>query len=214
MAAALRLSKAVLFSGGEFGHQVNAVLETCLPAARILRGTDLDESFAMRPDVVVAALWRADHALCERADRLAHETRVPWLPVVLDHLTLRVGPFVMPGDGPCFRCFERRAVQHDPHWDTTPALRAGYERDRTLGPRGSLPQHARLAAGLAAGLLRQSAAGRPSPGHLVTVALPTLAVSRHHVVAEHACPRCREAPAERDLRALLGLGGSEPAHAG
>ncbi|GAA3782514.1 hypothetical protein GCM10022225_83560 [Plantactinospora mayteni] len=212
MAAAVRLSQVVLLASGEFGRRLTDVLQGCLPAERVRPAQTLEESFASRPDVVVAALWRADHTMCERADILAHKAGVSWLPVVLDHLTLRVGPFVSPGQGPCFRCFERRAAQHDPHWDSTPALRAGYERDQTLGPRGILPQHTRLAAGVAAGLLRQTAAGNPPAGRLVTVALPKMTVQRHHVVAEHACSRCRTTPTRGGLTALLRLGTSEKIH--
>ncbi|GGW85961.1 hypothetical protein GCM10010297_03490 [Streptomyces malachitofuscus] len=209
MASALRLKTAALFSSGEFGGQVTTVLQQCLPGTRMKHSTDVEQSFDERPDVVVAALWRADHVIGERADLRAHETGVPWLPVVLDHSVLRIGPFVSPGSGPCFRCFDQRLVQHDHQWESTRVLRSAYERDATVGPDGFLPSHARLAAGTAAGLLRRTAAGADTAGQVVTIPLSGLAVSLDRVVGVHACGRCRPSPPVRDLMSLLRLGEAE-----
>ncbi|MFF7449634.1 MULTISPECIES: TOMM precursor leader peptide-binding protein [unclassified Streptomyces] len=198
MATAVRLSTVALFSVGDFGHRVNDVVASALPASHNVPTSELDEAFAGRPDIVVAALWRADHAVCERADRLAHDTGVAWLPVVQDHAVLRVGPLVLPGAGPCFRCFDRRKQQHDAHGNSSSVVRAAYERDPKLGPAGHLPFHVRVAGGLAVDQLQ-----RPAAGHVVTVRLPDLSLSRDRVVSEHACRRCRETPPRLDVRALL-----------
>ncbi|MFZ4246355.1 TOMM precursor leader peptide-binding protein [Streptomyces griseoincarnatus] len=198
MATALRLSTVSLFSGGHFGHRVNEVVASTLSAPRTTRAVKVEEAFAGLPDVVVAALWRADHNLCEHADRLAHDLGVPWLPVVQDNASLRVGPLVVPGAGPCFRCFDRRAIQHDPHWESSSVVRAAYEQDPELGPAGFLPHHARVAGGLAADLVQ-----RVTTGYVITVRLPDLSFSRDLVVAEHACHRCRRTPDPGDVRDLL-----------
>ncbi|MFW6692190.1 TOMM precursor leader peptide-binding protein [Streptomyces sp. MAR4 CNX-425] len=212
MAAALRLNTIAMAATGEFGRQVIDFLETCHPGERAVRHADFTSAFDAQPDMVTFALWRADAGLAGRAEHAAHENGIPWLPVVLDHLTIRIGPLVVPGSGPCFTCFDARLVQHDRHWESTAALRAGYEGDRALGPRGFLPQHARTAAGWAAGMLAQSAAGSLPPGHVVTLALPSLDVSRDQVVAVGSCRRCRETPAPRDMTTLLRLSEPEGSH--
>jgi bacteriocin biosynthesis cyclodehydratase domain-containing protein len=213
VAPAFRLSTAALLATGEFGRQVNETLERSLPRPRTASGERMEAAFAGRPDVVVASLWRADHVLCERADELAHTYGVPWLPVVLDHSVLRIGPFVAPGGGPCFRCFDQRLVQHDHQWDSSHVLRAAYERDHTLGPEGFLPQHARVAAASAVRLLNRAASGMPTAGQVLTIQLSTLTLSFDHVVPVHGCDRCRDAPVAADLKSLLRLGGAEAVHA-
>ncbi|MEU4266228.1 TOMM precursor leader peptide-binding protein [Streptomyces argenteolus] len=192
---------------------MNAALEWSLSHTGTTHGEDVEAAFAGRPDVVVASIWRSDHLLCERADELAHASGVPWLPVVLDHSVLRIGPFVAPGDGPCFRCLDQRRIQHDHQWDSSHVLRAAYERDRTLGPEGFLPQHARLAAGAAARLLNRAASGIATAGQVVTIQLSALTLSLDRVVAVHGCDRCREAPVREDLISLLRLGGTETVRA-
>lgn len=213
MAPALRLKTVSVASSGKFGQQVADRLPSCLPDSATVAVADLPEAFAGNPDAVVYAMWRADAEAGARADELAHDRGIPWMPVVLDHLTLRMGPVTLPGEGPCFRCFDSRLVQHDIHGETTAALRKAYARAPSLGPSGFLPHQARLAAGLAAGLLSGTLAGTSPPGQVVTVRLPRLEISRDSVVTVHGCPRCRTEPPPRDVPALLRLNEPEALHA-
>ena len=38
------------------------------------------------------------------------------LPVVVSDSTIRIGPFIDPGDGPCLWCLDRTRSEHDPAW--------------------------------------------------------------------------------------------------
>nr|WP_239078016.1 TOMM precursor leader peptide-binding protein [Streptomyces sp. SID9124] len=151
-------------------------------------------------DTVVAALWRTAPALCERLDTLAYETGVRWLPVVLEPGQVRVGPLVVPGTGPCHNCFETRRLQHDPQPAAAAALGAAYDRDPDCGPAGYLPQQARTAAGLAAGLLR---APDTEAGTVLRLPAGSRAVRRDTVTRRHGCPRCSPDRPQRDLGAVM-----------
>lgn len=191
-------SPGALVAAGAFGHAVAALLA----AARPGRGTctDLDTAFTTDAGPVIVALWRPAPALCERANELAFISGRPWLPVIMEHPVVRVGPLVTPPAAPCFACYAERRLQHDAHRETTRLLRAAYDRDDACGPAGFLPQHARTAAAVALSML---AAG--SAGEVVTVRLTAPGLSASHVVPVHDCTRCSPPPEQADLRALLRL---------
>lgn len=224
-----------LIGVGSFGEAVVHSLLEVFPAARSTTADSLDEAaldktFAVAPGPVVMGLWRPTPALCEAADRLSWRHGVPWLPIVREEPVIRVGPWVSPGQAPCFRCYQWRRQQHESDPVVGTALRAAYDDDPTLGPAGHLPQQARLAAGVALCLLHRAAPGHTAPGHadpdttdpgdgpageVVTISTLNAAMETHHVVACHGCDRCgtstpvtpdREAP----LRTLLAAGGWEP----
>jgi bacteriocin biosynthesis cyclodehydratase domain-containing protein len=139
-------------------------------------------------------------------DRVAFERRVPWLPVIVEHPLLRVGPAVVPGAGACYSCWRRRLRQHA----VAPDIDAALERTSLAaggdGPAGHLPAVARLAAAVALDVVgrlarRETAeAGRVRQLDLLTRRLTTGAA-----VGVHGCPRCglgRDEPA-RSHRQLL-----------
>ncbi|MET7673055.1 TOMM precursor leader peptide-binding protein [Micromonospora luteifusca] len=210
MATAVRLTtppviapeRTALLGVGPFGRRVTGLLAQTTGGTQLPPDGAAETAFAGAPSGVVVALWRPSPALCERVDERAHAIGIPWLPIVLEPSHLRVGPLVLPGAGPCHRCFEERRAQHDPHWPAAEALYAAYDRDPTFGPAGFLPQHARTAAGLAAGVLL-----RPGgmAGRVISVPLRGVSVRRDPVVACHGCARCGRPLPERDLRTLLRL---------
>lgn len=214
MATTLRVIRPTIVGVGPFGQHVATVLTGRFGEGTRVAGRpgvdttddDLSAAFGRPADAVVLALWRPAPALCETADRLAHETGTPWLPVVVEHPHLTVGPWVTPGAGPCFRCFHRRRVQHDVEWAVTRAVHEAYDRDPARGPRGFLPQHARLAAGVAASYLDRAFGGDASPaGRFTTISLRSATPVSHPVLACHGCDRCGTRYQPRDLRRLLRL---------
>jgi bacteriocin biosynthesis cyclodehydratase domain-containing protein len=193
---------------GEFGRRVAGFLSAWRPEAREFDPADgIDAVFAGEAGAVVLALWRPEAALCEQADELSFRHSVPWLPVILEHPAIRIGPFVRPPTGPCFRCYATRKAQHDQQPWITAAMDAAYQRDQDCGPRGYLPQHARLAAAMAIEALdagtasARRAAGGLLAGEVVTVGLVTGGLQASPVLAVHNCDRC-DAPR---LSAGLGL---------
>ncbi|SDR04535.1 TOMM precursor leader peptide-binding protein [Thermostaphylospora chromogena] len=198
MAATGRVTGPALLGVGPFGEHVVGVLTARLPRARIVREDGLADAFATA-NAVVIALWRPADAFCARADAMAHENGTPWLPIVLRHPHVLVGPLVRPGVGPCFDCYRRRLAQHDPDWANTARVHAAYDADPALGPRGFLPPHARAAAGIAASMLRRAGepAGREpygwAPGEVVALSTGDLSVTGHAVLPCHGCERCAAA---------------------
>ncbi|MCQ4042782.1 TOMM precursor leader peptide-binding protein [Streptantibioticus rubrisoli] len=148
---------------------------------------DLAAAFQRPAALVALAAWRPVAGACELADQYAFRNGTAWLPVVLDHPVLRVGPLVQPPCAPCYRCFRRRQLQHDAEHRTTSLLHAAYEGDSGLGPRGYLPYQARMAAALAADL---AAAGMAAVGEVRELNLFDQRLHLSRVVPCHDCRRC------------------------
>jgi bacteriocin biosynthesis cyclodehydratase domain-containing protein len=180
-----------LLSLGDFGDQVAAFL--CGTARwRVAMADSVADAFEKDSRAFIATMWRPCPAACEEADVLAFHRQRPWLPVVMDHPHVRVGPVVVPGQGACFGCFTARYDQHDSRPDITAALRAGFDREPAFGPRGYLDHHARLAAALAQMALSDLSDDwlAAAAGQMLTFNVYRNAIRRHPVIARSGCPRC------------------------
>lgn len=199
MAAAVPLAgpRAAVTAVGPFGDHVARLLISDDGYER-RAAADMEAGFASGVALVIAS-WRPLPSLWEEADELAFRYAVPWLPVVMEHPRMRIGPWVDPRlGGPCHRCYRQRKIQHDRQHAASSALEAAYDRDPGCGPRGYLPHHARVAAAIAAISVRSGTAGQRPQGSgqagLVSVInVLTWQAARHHVVAVHGCSRCGRA---------------------
>jgi bacteriocin biosynthesis cyclodehydratase domain-containing protein len=187
----------ILFSSGPFGLRVAGMLYASLPACRMDDDVEIGDCFRVGGSAVVAAMWRAAPTLTSNADELSFELKIPWLPIILAHPLLRVGPLVFPGEGPCFRCYSMRCAQHDPHIEDTTAIEAFYSVNMDAGPSGYLPQHARMAAAVAIRMLAPvitpdiGGAFPIPPGQAASISLTKNTIAINRVVACHNCDRCR-----------------------
>jgi bacteriocin biosynthesis cyclodehydratase domain-containing protein len=185
---------------GPFGERTAEHLTKAVPGARLVAASDIVNAFAVARDAVVIALWRPEPGLCELADEVAHRYATPWLPVTMDHPVIRVGPLVLPGCGPCFRCYQRRRQQHDTQPAASAALIAAYAANAAEGPAGYLPHHARIAAGMVSEMLRGIAGGGERrvhghvPGSVTTIRLFGRGITTNLVVQCHDCLRCGGSP--------------------
>jgi bacteriocin biosynthesis cyclodehydratase domain-containing protein len=186
MAATVRLTRTSIIGSGPIGCRVADVLAAALPDSVRRSRAELDTAFASGGGPVVVALWRPERTICERADSLAFRYGRSWLPIVVEHPVLRVGPLVCPPSGPCFGCYQARRRQHSEEHEVAVALEAAYERSRNLGPAGYLPHHARLAAGVAEQMVREPTG---QVGRVVTISLLSGSLTASWVVACHDCPR-------------------------
>lgn len=166
MAAAIRLAtlgtemnSLALAGAGDFGRRVTRLLSGAFPASRDVAADDLDEAFASDAAAVVVAVSRSSPGLCGHADELAYTHAKPWLPIVMEHPVLRVGPLVRPPSGPCFACYRARRLQHDAGYSASAVFDAAYESDAALAPAGYLPHQARLAAVVAGRFLSGGVTG-------------------------------------------------------
>lgn len=200
-------SESVILLGlGEFGDHIVALLRGNARWPVTVAGS-IAGAFGQESKAVIVAMWRPCPAACEEADALAFQRQQPWLPVVMDHPHVRVGPLVVPGQGACFACFSARYDQHDGQRAISAALHAGYDRDPGLGPRGYLDHHARLAAALAEMTLGDLSADwrTAAAAEVRTFNVYRSVIRRHPVTARSGCPRCGSpaSPSDRSPMAEL-----------
>lgn len=142
-----------------------------------------------RLDVLVA--WRRVPAMERQFDEESFRSRRPWLPVVLDHPTLEIGPLVVPGEGACHGCYRRRIAQHDAARTVRAAVDRHYDADPQAGPAGYLPATALFAAATVAEVVdRFRDAPRDEAGRVRQIDVPTQQLRSGRVVGVHGCPRC------------------------
>lgn len=199
MASAIRMTQrpprsATIASTGAFGGRVSEILAAGLSGCREFSaiGSSLTDAFAAGPSTIVLVLARPDQDLCESADQLSWRRQTPWLPVVMEHPVIRVGPVICPPGGPCFRCYTLRRAQHDRQRWATASLDMAYHNDQTCGPEGYLPHHARIAAALARDMLDRLALHDRDQvvGEVTTVRLLAGGLNTGRVIARHGCDRC------------------------
>lgn len=184
-------------SVGTFGRAVARHLRSYQPDLResnvtspltdvspaILKGSGGDST------VVVVAAHTAP-AVCELFARVAHENRLPFLPVVVDESTLRLGPVVVPGVGGCWRCWVARYRQHDAHIREREALHAFYNEHPDNGPRGYLEPFAWIIASQLAAVLRSKQDLEYWAGWLWQVDLFSREVSTGELIGVDGCSWC------------------------
>lgn len=187
-----------IVSRGAFGSEVASFLQGYSNVREAVHEGTLEEAFDPDNALVVTATGRPSPPLCARADELSFERRTPWLPVVMEHWRIMIGPLVRPPDGPCYQCFLRRKAQHDSRYRETVAADRAFTEDEKAGPRGYMPYHARIAASLAMWLARLAQARSPSlsgpegvsASKVLGYDLMTRDISVSSVIRCHGCGRC------------------------
>ncbi|MFB6521202.1 TOMM precursor leader peptide-binding protein [Streptomyces sp. NPDC056401] len=140
----------------------------------------------------IVATWRHEPVLTSRLSELHTAFGTPWLPVVLEYPKIRIGPLIVPGEGPCHDCYLARRSQHDRSPVGTAALRASAAADPEAGVSGFTEGQAMVAAGLAVDLV-QARGGEPhavAPGRVLFYDVLSRALITDTVLGVHGCPRC------------------------
>jgi bacteriocin biosynthesis cyclodehydratase domain-containing protein len=184
----MKSSPVHLIATGPFGVAVAERLAGTLAAATITRADPSGRFWSqMWPPASMHVLcaWRAMPWLASRLDEMSFAWGTPWLPVICEHPELRVGPLIVPGSGPCYRCFRMRLSQHVPSEQLTAELHRHYDEDPTAGPRGHMPFHALLAAAAARSVIESG-----QPGRVLQLNLVTQKSGSGQVVGVHGCPLC------------------------
>jgi bacteriocin biosynthesis cyclodehydratase domain-containing protein len=200
VATTVRVTRTRQFAyigAGAFGWRVAEFLAELGRAGGTHTEQEIEAALAADAGSVTVALWRPDPGLCEQADAAAYRIGRPWLPIVMEHPVIYVGPVIRPPHGPCFRCMWRRRAQHDVHHAATAAVHAAYAAGQDCGPAGYLPQHARMAAAVAHRMLRQLDVPIPDSrgvgSDVVMLMLADGRITTHPVIRCGDCRRCREA---------------------
>ena len=138
-------------------------------------------------DAMTMAGYAATNTACVR-------TGTPWVSARIDRNRAILGPFVIPGQTPCFTCFELRAKANADHPGDHEALYSHWKRSAqapTAWP--SLPPVASVAGGmLALDVVRVLGGGHRSAvaGRLLDVDLQTLNTRSHEILKLPRCPDC------------------------
>jgi bacteriocin biosynthesis cyclodehydratase domain-containing protein len=190
MAAAVHVTAAepvCVVPVGAFGAAVAELVRSSGRAVTVVADGDVHRAFREPAGLVVMVSWRPCPALCAEADDLAFALGRPWLPVLRNREVIAAGPLVSPPSGPCYRCYARRALQHDRRFDETETLNAAFDSGQAFGPTGFLPQEARVAAGLIATLTTKNAASKATR---TKFSLVDRSVEVHQVIPCPDCDRC------------------------
>jgi bacteriocin biosynthesis cyclodehydratase domain-containing protein len=192
VATASRLTSTRMAVAGIGGFGLDVAQAVAKSWGAMLLTLDALEGALADGVVGVAAMWRPCPKLCERLDGLSFEAGTPWLPIVMDHPRIRVGPWGAAPEGPCYQCYAARKSQHDLQPKVTRALEAAYDCDATDGPTGYLPHHVTTAVGLAKlSLRKQTAEGvAAATGEALVVNVVTGKSAAHIVIPCHGCTRC------------------------
>jgi bacteriocin biosynthesis cyclodehydratase domain-containing protein len=147
----------------------------------------------------------------DQINQLAIDHDVRWISARIDRSTGFLGPFVVPRQTACFRCYELRSRANAEYPEDHEALYAHWKRSSeipsdwpSLGPFAQI-----LGNILATDVLRVVATGATSSAHgrVISVDLHTFDVKKHNVLKLPRCPACSrlcDAPMTRiwDTRAL------------
>jgi bacteriocin biosynthesis cyclodehydratase domain-containing protein len=179
---------------GPWGHEVAYRLSarTPMPLVTLLEldssPADLDLP-AARARVLASS--RAVPGLASALDDSAYQSPSPWLPVVMAHPHLQIGPAVAAGHGACFSCWQRRLRQHAQAPDVDAALQRYYEDHPSEQPYGHLPPSAELAAAMALRVVDRLMADPGSEaGWLRQINLVSRHMTKGRGIGVHGCPRC------------------------
>jgi bacteriocin biosynthesis cyclodehydratase domain-containing protein len=183
------VQRTLVLIAGNFGAAVGERIRARISDANVLSlveaaAADLDRLVAAS-DSVLVALWRPHVALCDRLDDACHRAGVSWSQAVLDDHYLYRGPIVVPGHGPCFRCFRRRFMSHAPAADRDQVIIEAYDENPAIGPAGFSPA---TAAAAAAGLCLDAL--EAVPGRVIRCDILHGSLIETRVVPVHGCVRC------------------------
>lgn len=188
-----------LIAVGDFGGVVSELLTERYNAVttrdpQIVR----DTSRWPRARIQVVVAWRETPALFEAADRYANWTHRPWLPVVLDATSLRIGPLVTGAGGPCYRCFLGRQFQHRQLLDADRDLFRAYDADPEVGVGGYLAAHVTIAVHATSTVIDAMLGDGTEceRGRVRTFGLLDARMTNDRVIPVHGCERC--CPSEPD----------------
>lgn len=185
------MSHLIITPVGPFGFAVAERLRDLVADVSVTDAPDGVLSRKIGRSINLLASWHRAPKLERDFDEESFKTGQPWLPVILDHPQLEIGPAVVPGLGACHDCYRRRQLQHDSARVIRTAIGEHYDAHPEDGPDGFLPSTALLAAAVAADMverIRTDPAG--VAGRIRQIEVPTQQVRTGRVVGAHGCPRC------------------------
>ena len=160
----------------------------------------LEDGRVITPPDTVVCLWeQPDLAMVLKINDAVCHLRWPCLFADLSHGGhATIGPFFLPGDGSCYRCFRSRLHENTAaHEELAAADRAMEQSGRALPPYGTLPAHRYQVAGLACGeVAAMLCRHRPlrTLNRAITVDLEQVEMIAEPVWRVPWCPSCGAEP--------------------
>lgn len=139
---------------------------------------------------IFLASWRPVPLLCELLDDLVFGWRRPFVPLILDSASMRLGPIIMPGSGCCWHCWMQRSKQHARWPQEQSALLEHYAAHADTGPQGYLEAFALMAAVQLERTVNDLDSGTAVAGHIWKIDMITREVTTSTVIGIHDCAHC------------------------
>lgn len=180
-----------VISAGEFGTSVLAGLAPDDNVTPVPNAAAIAFGLSGLTDAThyVVVTDHEEPRLFKHLDRFARQAARPWIPIVLELTSLRVGPYVDPhSDGPCYTCYATRRRQHGALTDSDRALWHEYDTNPGFGYRGFTHATTTLACATIHELT--SGTGPFEPGEVRYYGLLDASMRREVVTAVHGCTGC------------------------
>lgn len=195
VATAVRLGRLGFVTVDEFGRYAAGHAQACRPEGdvAILDAVPADGGFRL----LALLAGRPVPGVADSLDAFAFRSGSAFLTIWPNDGRLQVGPVVVPGAGPCYRCFTARERQHAPGRDAMDAIHE--HQASTLPPAslGLLPPLARLAASEVLRLDATPGGLAVRAGHVWVFSVPPTTAVHGTVIAVDGCSRCGPANIER-----------------
>ncbi|KJJ41555.1 hypothetical protein UM89_12605 [Bacillus subtilis] len=184
-----------IMTTGDFGREVAQQLSKKIDNIVI---TPLNEPLYLLPSdrfpsarLHIFASWKSSSFISKQLDQLCFKWNEPWLPITMDHPYIRIGPLVIPGEGPCYHCFESRYLQHSPVPQYVKKIDTYYHSHPDAGPKGFLRSFAGWSAIFASTVIKSIDENELSQsGRVWKLNMLTRESFSSQTISVHGCPRC------------------------
>jgi len=140
--------------------------------------------------MIVVVSWRPVPRLCAMLDDLTFERKTRFLPVILDGTAMIVGPFVVPGAGSCWHCWNLRCRQHAAWPNEREALLNYYASHPKDGPKGYLEPFAMMGASRINEAVTLLGRDQAIPGEIWQIDMLSLDITQTIAIGVNDCLRC------------------------
>jgi bacteriocin biosynthesis cyclodehydratase domain-containing protein len=140
--------------------------------------------------VTAITSWRPAPTLCKLLEELSYDWQRPFVPLFQSSTALRLGPVVVPGQGPCWTCWTQRFRQHAEWPEAEAVILDHYAQHGEAGPHGFLEPFAMMAAERLSSIIDQLSSSIPIAGNIWQIDMLTRDISVSRVVGVHDCSRC------------------------
>ncbi|ANB62127.1 hypothetical protein [Anoxybacteroides amylolyticum] len=182
--------KIQLFEIGEFANRIGDMISKELEPDRVKVENNSLEKLPVRHDadlyMVISEHLCVD--LCKYIDNISRNYKKYFLPIVMDHPYLTVGPFVQYSQGACYHCYYGRFMQHNPAPHVTRALEKHYRECIGKGPKGYHPLDAAIVSNWLIYSVKNSF--NHFQGKLWRMNLVSRESVTSKVIGIHGCKRC------------------------